>query len=281
MEKELTDDISIKSALQLYLNEIHKIPLLTPEEEKILVNKVAKGEKSAREQLIKSNLRLVVSIAKNYVKRGLSFLDLIEEGNIGLLKAVEAFKPEEGCKFSTYATWWIRQSITRALSNSAKTIRIPNYMIERISKLKNVSAELTLRLERKPDINEIAKEMDITADKIATIENALKPANVYSEEVYSSDVIWALSEMIADPQAKPPDEELVDSAEKEHIEKLLNVIDKRAATILRMRYGLDDGAPKTLQKVGEKLNITRERVRQIEKETLRKLHYIITKEETH
>lgn len=281
MEKEFTDDISTKSALQLYLNEIHKIPLLTPEEEKILVNKVAKGEKDAREKLIKSNLRLVVSIAKNYVKRGLSFLDLIEEGNIGLIKAVEAFKPEEGCKFSTYATWWIRQSITRALSNTAKTIRIPNYMLERISRLKNVSAGLTLRLERKPDIDEIAKEMDITADKIATIENALKPANVYSEEVSSSDVIWALSEMIADPQAKPPDEELVDSAEKEHLENLLNVIDKRAATILRMRYGLDDGIPKTLQKVGEKLNITRERVRQIEKETLRKLYYIITKEENY
>ena len=273
------EDTSVKSALQLYLNDINQYPLLTTEEEKEITTAVKNGDESAREKLIKSNLRLVISIAKNYVNRGLSFLDLIDEGNIGLLKSISGFKVEMGCKFSTYATWWIRQSISRALANTGKTIRIPTYMNENISKLKSASANLTGRLERKPNSEEIAKEMDITSKKISTIEMALKPANVFREEITSSDVIWALSEMIADPNTKTPDEELIDNNEKESVEKLLNVIDKRASTILRMRYGLDDGEHKTLQEVGAILNITRERVRQIEKEAIRKLHYITSQEE--
>lgn len=273
------EDTSLKSALQLYLNDINKYPLLTLEEEKEITNAVKKGDEHAREKLIKSNLRLVISIAKNYVNRGLSFLDLIDEGNIGLLKSISGFKVEMGCKFSTYATWWIRQSISRALANTGKTIRIPTYMNENISKLKSVSANLTGRLERKPNSEEIAKEMDITSKKISTIEMALKPANVFREEITSSDMIWALSEMVADPNTKPPDEELIDNNEKESVDKLLNVIDKRASTILRLRYGLDDGEHKTLQEVGKILNITRERVRQIEKEAIRKLHFITSQEE--
>lgn len=268
------EDTSVKSSLQLYLKEINAFPLLTTDEEKDLIIKVKNGDNDARAKLINSNLRLVISIAKNYVNRGLSFLDLINEGNIGLLKSIKGFKIEMGCKFSTYATWWIRQAITRALANTAKTIRIPTYMSDNIYKLKSVSAELTSKLERKPDIEEVAKEMDITFKKVNTIEKALKPANVFREEVTSSDVIWALSEMIADPNTKAPDEELIDNNEKEKVEKLLSVIDQRAATILKMRYGLDDGKHKTLQDVGKKLNITRERVRQIEKDALRKLHYI-------
>ena len=269
-----SEDTSVKSSLQLYLKEINAFPLLTFDEEKDLIIKVKNGDKEARAKLINSNLRLVISIAKNYVNRGLSFLDLINEGNIGLLKSITGFKIEMGCKFSTYATWWIRQAITRALANTAKTIRIPTYMSDNISKLKSVSAELTSKLERKPDIEEVAKEMDITFKKVNTIEKALKPANVFREEVTSSDVIWALSEMIADPNTKAPDEELIDNNERETVEKLLGIIDQRAATILKMRYGLDDGKHKTLQEVGKKLNITRERVRQIEKDALRKLHYI-------
>lgn len=274
-----SENTPVKSALQLYLKEINKFPLLTPKEEKDLINKVKEGDEEAHSRLIKSNLRLVISIAKNYVNRGLSFLDLIDEGNLGLLKSIDGFKIEIGCKFSTYATWWIRQAITRALANTAKTIRIPTYMSDNISKLKNVSAELTSKLERKPDTEELAKEMDITSKKISTIERALKPANVFREEITGSDVIWAISEMIADPNTKPPDEELIDSNEKEDVERLLSIIDKRAATILKMRFGLDNGTHKTLQEVGEKLNITRERVRQIEKEALRKLHYITSREE--
>ena len=278
MEKHL-EDTSLKSALQLYLNDINKYPLLTLAEEKEITNAVKKGDEDAREKLIKSNLRLVISIAKNYVNRGLSFLDLIDEGNIGLLKSISGFKVEMGCKFSTYATWWIRQSISRALANTGKTKRIPTYMNENISKLKSVSANLTGRLERKPNSEEIAKEMDITSKKISTIEMALKPANVFREEITSSDMIWALSEMVADPNTKPPDEELIDNNEKESVDKLLNIIDKRASTILRLRYGLDDGEHKTLQEVGKILNITRERVRQIEKEAIRKLHFITSQEE--
>lgn len=272
-------DTSLKTALQLYLQDVHKYPLLTGTEEKEIVLEIKNGSMEARNKLVKSNLRLVISIAKHYVNRGLSFLDLIDEGNLGLLKAISGFRIEEGCKFSTYATWWIKQAITRSLANTAKTIRIPTYMTDNIAKFKSVSAKLTAELERKPNAEELAKEMDITADKIATIEQALKPANVFREEVTSSDVIWALSEIVPDPNTKAPDEELIDLNERENIEKLLNVIDLRAATILRMRYGLDDGSPKTLQEVGVKMKLTRERVRQIEKEAFRKLHYITTREE--
>ena len=276
--KKNAENTSVKSALQLYLKDINKFPLLTIEEERKLIGKVKKGDEEARATLVKSNLRLVISIAKNYVNRGLSFLDLIDEGNIGLLKSINGFKVEMGCKFSTYATWWIRQAVSRALANTARTIRIPTYMNDNISKMRSAAAELTSRLERKPDSEELALAMDITSKKITKIERALQPAHVYGEEVTSSEFIWALSEMIADPNSKAPDEELIDSGEKENIDKLLSVIDQRAATILRMRFGLDDGVNKTLQEVGEKLNITRERVRQIEKEALRKLHYITSKD---
>lgn len=277
--KRQPEDSPVKSALQLYICEINKYPLLGVDEEKAVIKAVKDGDEHERARLINSNLRLVISIAKNYVNRGLSFLDLIDEGNIGLLRSIDGFKIEMGCKFSTYATWWIRQAITRSLANTARTIRIPTYMSDNIAKLKSVSATLTGRLERKPDADEIAKAMDITSKKMTTIVRALKPANVYREEVTSSDVIWALSEMIADPNVKSPDAELEADSTRESVGRLLSVIDKRAATILRMRFGLDDGAHKTLQEVGVQLNITRERVRQIEKEALRKLQYITSREE--
>lgn len=272
-------DTRTESALQTYLKEINKIPLLSPEEEKEVTKKVAEGDAKAREKLIRSNLRLVVSIAKEFVNRGLSFLDLIEEGNIGLIRAVQGFDPSTGFKFSTYATWWIKQAIRRALTDKAKTIRIPSYMIEKISDLKSTSTTLLDKLERPPSVNEIAEEMDITAKKVQSIEHAIRSTgSLDTATVTGSDLIWALSSIIPDKKTPPPEDELEETYEREAVEKLLEVIDKREAMIIKMRYGLSDGEPRTLEEIGKLLHISRERVRQIEKETILKLHYLLTKE---
>ncbi len=254
--------------------------MLSPEDEKEVTKKVAGGDAQAREKLIRSNLRLVVSIAKGYVNRGLSFLDMIEEGNIGLIRAVQGFDPSTGYKFSTYATWWIKQAIRRALADKAKTIRIPSYMIEKISKLKITSTGLLEKLERPPSRDEIAEEMDITAKKVESIEHAIRSStgSLGTTDVTGSDLIWALDSIIPDRRTPPPEDEVEETYERESVERLLDVIDKREAEIIKMRYGLIDGEQKTLEEIGEKLHISRERVRQIEKETIRKLHYILTKE---
>lgn len=267
-----------ETALQAYLKEINKIPLLSPEEEKEITKKAAAGDAEARERLIRANLRLVVSIAKNYVNRGLSFLDLIEEGNLGLIKSVQKFDPSTGHKFSTYATWWIKQAIRRALTDKAKTVRIPAYMYERISHLKAVTTELSEKLERQPSLNEIAEEMDITAQKVESIRDAIRSTgSINSTEITGSDIIWTLSNLLPDKKTLAPEDELEEIYERETLERLLEVIGKREATILRLRYGLTDGEIKTLEEVAKKLHISRERVRQIEKEAIRKLHYLVTK----
>lgn len=267
-----------ESAFQVYLKEINKTPLLSAEEEKELALRVIRGDAEARDRLIRANLRLVVSIAKNYVNRGLSFLDLIEEGNVGLLRAVEGYDPSEGWRFSTYATWWIKQSIRRALTNTGKTIRIPAYLIDKLTKWKMKSQELSDKLNRQLSPAEISKEMDITAEKLNLIERAIKPTGQLDTDITSDDLVWALSEQIVDRRTRMPDEEISEAYEKENISKLLRGIEKREATVLRMRFGLDNGEPMTLQQVGEKLNISRERVRQIEREALRKLSYITTRD---
>lgn len=252
---------------------------MSPEEEKEITRRVAEGDEKAREKLIRSNLRLVVSIAKEYINRGISFLDLIEEGNLGLIRAVEGFDPSTGYKFSTYATWWIKQAIRRALTDKAKMIRIPSYMFEKISRLKATSNTLFDRLERPPSHREIAEELDITAKKVESIEHATRTTVSLNRAGFTgSDLIWALSNVLPDERTPAPDEEVEEMYERETLEKFLEIIDKREATVIKLRYGLEDGEPKTLEEIGALLHISRERVRQIEKETIQKLHYILTKE---
>ncbi len=253
--------------------------MLSPEEEKEVTKRVAEGDAQAREKLIRSNLRLVVSIAKQYVNKGLSFLDLIEEGNVGLIRAAEGFDPSTGFKFSTYATWWIKQAVRRALTDKAKTIRVPSYMLEKISRLKTASTDLLDKLERPPSLSEIAKEMDITAKKVEAIEQTIRSTgSLDTAGVTGSDLIWALSSILPDTKTPLPEDELEETYEREALGKLLEIIDKREALVIKLRYGLADGEPKTLEEIGKLLHLSRERVRQIEKETIQKLHYIQTKE---
>jgi len=273
-----SEDTYTASAFQTYLKEIKNIPLLSLEQEIDLATKSRKGDSKAREQLIRSNLRLVISIAKKYTNKGLSFLDLIEEGNLGLIKAVEGYDPTSGWRFSTYATWWIKQAIRRALTNTSKAIRLPAYMVEKVSKLKGVSDALSSKLEREPSPKEIADEMDITADKVEMIERAIKSTHLLNENITGSDLIWALSNVLTDERDELPVEHMIDTHEKKRLKDLLHVINKREADILRMRYGLDKGEPMKLKDIGEKFKISKERVRQIEKAALNKLNYIFTKE---
>lgn len=263
--------------IETYFKDINRIPLLTADLEKSLARKIRKGDEAAREQMISANLRLVVSIAKHYVDRGLSLMDLIEEGNLGLLKAVERFNPDAECRFSTYATWWIKQSIKRALVDTVKTVRIPSYMVEIISKWKNKASDLSIKLGRQPTIEEIAEAMEIPLENLGIIKTAIRASNSSSQTV-SLENMWTLSEVLEDKNVKQPHQILVDDAESELIEKLLSLLGDRDAKILRMRYGLVNGDPMTLKEIGERVSLSRERVRQIENEALKKLYYILTHE---
>ena len=259
------------------MREINKIPLLTPEEEVTLARRIGHGDLQAREQMIQANLRLVVSIAKNYANRGLSLMDLIEEGNLGLLREVEKFNPDEECRFSTYATWWIKQSIRRALTNTVKAVRIPSYMVELISKWNSATEALTHKLGRSPSIREIAKEMNLSQENVDAVKHAVRTASLASNP-FSIEDSKTLSEAIKDESSKRPEEEVLNDHEIIQIKDLLNLISPREANILRMRFGLGYDDCMTLKEIGQKLNLTRERVRQIQNEALKKLFLILNKE---
>lgn len=267
--------IAVQSGLQLYLRQINDSPLLTAEEEKMLARRIIHhSDPAARERMVRSNLRLVVNIAKHYVNRGLSLPDLIEEGNIGLLKAVEGFDPENGSRFSTYASWWIKQAIKRALINSVQPIHIPAYMMELMSKFRQASRRLEERLGRQPHTDELAHEMQVSAKKVRIIRKAIKAFNAptqFNGGGSDADDTVNIEDVVPDHNGLTPDEEVSGHDVLRRLEQLLDQIDERAATILKLRYGLEGEEPMTLKQIGQKIGLTRERVRQIEHETLRRL----------
>jgi len=261
---------AVQSPLETYLREINETALLSADEEKDLARRIAQGDLSARDRMVRANLRLVVNIARSYTSKGLSLQDLIEEGNLGLLRAVEGFDPRMGTRFSTYASYWIKQSIKRALVNTAKTIRIPAYMVELLSKWRRATARLTDILRRPPTHEEIARALGLPRKKLSIIKKAIRVynSNPQSEQ---SEAGWSLGEMVQDERSRSPDEELLNSDSLIHVRRLLENLDPREATVLRLRFGLDDQKPHTLKEIGEALGLTRERVRQIENEALEKL----------
>src|SRR3954464_6213339 len=262
---------SVQSPLETYLREINETPLLSHAQEKELAYRIrSKGDSEARDQMVRANLRLVVNIARSYVGKGLGLQDLIEEGNLGLLRAVEGFDPERETRFSTYASYWIKQSIKRALVNTGKTIRIPAYMVELLAKWKRAQAKLQEELGRPPTQDEVAKTLDLPKKKLNIIKKAIRVYNS-APQTEQSDSGWSLDEMLMDGHTKTPDMEMVEADDLSHVLDLLDKMDKREATVLRMRFGLDDEEPKTLKEIGECLGLTRERVRQIESEALAKL----------
>ena len=264
--------ISIDDPVRMYLKEIGKIPLLKPHEEVEYAKRMAEGDEFAKQKLVEANLRLVVSIAKRYVGRGMLFLDLIQEGNLGLIKAVEKFDYKKGYKFSTYATWWIRQAITRAIADQARTIRIPVHMVETINKLIRVSRQLLQELGRDPKPDEIAKEMNMTEEKVREIMKiAQDPVSL--ETPIGEEEDSHLGDFIPDEDAPAPAEAAAYSLLKEQIEEVLNTLNDREQNVLKLRFGLEDGRARTLEEVGKEFDVTRERIRQIEAKALRKLSH--------
>ncbi len=268
----LPKGISIDDPVRMYLKEIGKIPLLKPHEEAELARRMHEGDEIAKQRLVEANLRLVVSIAKRYVDRGMLLLDLIQEGNLGLIKAVEKFDYTKGFKFSTYATWWIRQAITRAIADQARTIRIPVHMVETINKLIRVSRQLLQELGRDPKPEEIAKEMDMTEDKVREIMKiAQDPVSL--ETPIGEEEDSHLGDFIPDDDAPAPAEAAAYSLLKEQIEEVLGSLNEREQKVLKLRFGLEDGRARTLEEVGKEFDVTRERIRQIEAKALRKLRH--------
>lgn len=267
-----TEGINIDDPVRMYLKEIGKVPLLTAQEEVEIAQRMAEGDEEAKHQLAEANLRLVVSIAKRYVGRGMLFLDLIQEGNLGLIKAVEKFDYRKGYKFSTYATWWIRQAITRAIADQARTIRIPVHMVETINKLIRVNRQLVQEYGREPRPDEIAKEMGISEEKVREIiKIAQEPVSL--ETPIGEEDDSHLGDFIPDDDAPAPAEAVASTLLKEQLMDVLNSLTPREAKVLRLRYGLDDGKARTLEEVGKEFNVTRERIRQIEAKALRKLRH--------
>jgi len=264
------DDIADDS-VRLYLREIGKIPLLTAEEELALAKKVVSGDKRAKDAMAEANMRLVVSIAKRYVGRGLDLLDLIQEGNTGLLRAVEKFDPDRGFKFSTYATWWIRQAITRAIADQARTIRIPVHMVETINKLLRTQRRLTQELNREPTNDEIAAAMEMDVDKVEHIMKIKQDISSLDASVRDDEEDSVLGDFIEDEDAKTPTESASEQLLKEQVKQILGSLTEREQKILKLRFGLEDGKSHTLEEVGQEFSVTRERIRQIEAKALAKL----------
>ena len=266
------DGVNVDDPVRMYLREIGKIPLLTFDEELDLAKKILQGDEEAKKKLAESNLRLVVSIAKKYVGRGMLFLDLIQEGNMGLIKAVEKFDYTKGFKFSTYATWWIRQAITRAIADQARTIRIPVHMVETINKLIRTSRHLLQQLGREPTPEEIAEEMEIPVEKVAEIQKiAQDPVSL--ETPIGEEDDSHLGDFIQDEDSPAPHDAASYTLLKEQLEEVMSTLTPREAKVLKLRFGLEDGKSRTLEEVGSQFNVTRERIRQIEAKALRKLRH--------
>lgn len=267
---DLLEGVSTDDPVRMYLKEIGMVPLLSADEELELAKRKSAGDESAKQRLIEANLRLVVSIAKRYTGRGMSFLDLVQEGNLGLIKGVEKFDHEKGYKLSTYATWWIRQSVTRALADQARTIRVPVHMVETINKMSKMQRKLTLDLGYEPSISELAKALDMTEEKVMEImQIAREPASL--ETPIGEEDDSNLGDFVPDTSVLTPEQNVESVMLKEHINSLLADLKEREREVIILRFGLNDGHPMTLEEVGKRFNVTRERIRQIESKALRKL----------
>ena len=271
-DNDLTKDLTINDPVRMYLKEIGQIKLLTMDEELALADRILEGDESAKSVLAEANLRLVVSIAKRYVGRGMLFLDLIQEGNIGLMKAVEKFDVSKGYKFSTYATWWIRQAITRAIADQARTIRVPVHMVETINKLARIQRQLTLELNREPSEQELAKKMNMSIDKVRDIYK-ISQEPVSLETPIGEEDDSHLGDFIKDERNMSPEEYATNEMLKDEISEVLLTLTEREEKVIRLRFGLQDGKSRTLEEVGQMFGVTRERIRQIEAKALRKLRH--------
>lgn len=272
IDLNVPEGINIEDPVRMYLKEIGKVPLLTPEEEVELAKRMELGDESAKKRLAEANLRLVVSIAKRYVGRGMQFLDLIQEGNLGLIKAVEKYDYSKGFKFSTYATWWIRQAITRAIADQARTIRIPVHMVETINRLIRTSRQLLQELGREPQPEEIAERMDLPVDRVREIMK-ISQDPVSLETPIGEEEDSHLGDFIQDDHVEVPADAATYTLLHEQLMEVLKTLTEREQKVLRLRFGLDDGRPRTLEEVGKEFNVTRERIRQIEAKALRKLRH--------
>ena len=268
----MADDYGVNDPVRMYLKEIGKVRLLTADEEVELARRIEQGDEEAKRRLTEANLRLVVSIAKRYVGRGMQFLDLIQEGNVGLLKAVEKFDHNKGCKFSTYATWWIRQAITRAIADQARTIRVPVHMVETINRVVRTSRQLLQDLGREPTTEEIAKAMDMPVERVAEVMK-ISQDPVSLETPVGEEDDSHLGDFIADDDKQEPQEAATQNLLKEQLNEVMETLTDREYKVLSLRFGLEDGRPRTLEEVGREFNVTRERIRQIEAKALRKMRH--------